>query len=198
MGDRKPIGSGAISTHEQPASEALLNLMLCIAAGKLHRLRKLRLNSAEREMLEMATAPKFLACGLQGRGKPTARKLHINPIQAVLASHQGRHPNHRFVSEYAHFNFGAVLEAGGHRAHALFNKHQFIDLVSDAGNFPAHFKGDRPEGETGDGGGIQLIEQLVGEKACRQTAIFVSQREEYLACAPKYEPAKSVTQPKRV
>lgn len=194
MGNGKAIGSGAVSTHKQPARKTLLDFMFGIAAGELHRLRELRLDVSQYEKLETATEPEFLACGLQRRAEPMARQLHVNAIQAVLAPHQGGHSNHRFGAEYADFDFGAILKGGGRRAHALFNEHEFIDLASNGSNLLAQFKRDRPERETGDDTGVQAVEELVGVKACRQSARFVPRREESHLWT-KYEPARSVAQP---
>ena len=85
------LKSGRLSTvraDQQPASQALIDIMLRVASCLLHGLDKLCLDISKRKRLKRLAPLELPACCFERTGVAAACDLGVDPIQAPFGSHK--------------------------------------------------------------------------------------------------------------
>src|ERR1700729_301910 len=119
-----------ISTDEEPAGKPLFEFVLCVAARRLDRLDKLRLNVPQSHFLKRSAEPKLFSGNIYFARITVTSNLRVHAIKALLRSHQCGDANDRLITKHADFYLRSILKSCSHRGHPLLYEKKMFDGIS--------------------------------------------------------------------
>src|ERR1700733_5677193 len=139
-----------ISTNEQPTGKPLFEFVLCVAARRLNRLDKLRLNVSQCHFLKRSAESKLFSGNIYFARITVASNLRVDAIKAFLRSHQRGDANDRLITKHANFYLRSILKSCSHRGHPLLDENKMFDGTSGKLDFMHQLEYNQTQLETRD------------------------------------------------
>lgn len=89
VGELEGGGFGSVGAEEEPACEALGDVVVCVASGGLGGLDELGLDVSEDEVVESSEVRELADGVVGGAGEAVACHLHIDLVEAAMGADEG-------------------------------------------------------------------------------------------------------------